>query len=192
MNAMRRFSAVGAALLFLPFLCSSVQAQVRLDGIDWQVSSAGDNNTVPFKPLREIKLDLYHKYPHRLRAVVSVRNDHGKPVEGLVLRYALSLHIVKPSTVPSAGFWAVPFRTDELRISKIKAGGVHEARLRHFVLNGQFKKLNSTDFRADALKLQIMLDPKGGEDPAMILKEGVIPITNGAKARKGGISKRQR
>ncbi|MEI7483009.1 MAG: hypothetical protein WCK75_11785, partial [Elusimicrobiota bacterium] len=84
--------------------------------------------------------------------------------------------IVKLSDAADAGFWAVPFRVEELRISRIQPGGVYEARLIHFVLNEQLKKLKNTGFWVDALKLQVMLDPRQGDEPAMIMKETIINI----------------
>ncbi len=151
-------------------------AQVQLDKIDWQISLAAGEKPLPFKTIRELKLEPYQKYPHKLRAVVVAQNASARPAEGLVLRCALSLHLVRVSDAADAGFWAVPFRTEELRISRIKAGETYEAKLIHFVLNEQLKKLRNTGFWADALKLQVMLDPKIGDDPAKIMKEDVIGI----------------
>jgi len=176
MTPKNRFAALIAALLAFPFMCPVLRAQVQLDKIDWQVSLAAGEKPLPFKTIQELKLEPYQKYPHKLRAVVVAQNASAKQVEGLVLRCALSLHVIKVSDTPDAGFWAVPFRTEELRISRIKGGGVYEAKLIHFVLNEQLKKLRNTGFWVDALKLQVMLDPKSGDDPAKIMKEGVIGI----------------
>jgi hypothetical protein len=171
-----RCAAFIAVLLALPFLCPGLRAQVQLDKVDWQVSLVAGEKPLPFKTIQELKLEPYQKYPHKFRAVVTVQNASAKPVEGLVLMCALSLHMVKVADAADSGFWAVPFRTEELRISRIKAGGVYEAKLIHFVLNEQLKKLKNTGFWVDALKLQVMLDPKSGDDPAKIMKEGVISI----------------
>lgn len=93
-----------------------------------------------------------------------------------MLRCALSLHIVKTSRADDEGFWAVPFRVEEVRISQIRPGGVYEAKLIHFVLNEQLKKFNQTGFWVDAFKLQVMLDPGFGDDLSEIIKEAVINI----------------
>ncbi len=176
MTPKNRFAAFIAVFLALPFMCAGLRAQVQLDKIEWQVSLATGEKSMPFKTIQELKLEPYHKYSHKLRAVVAAQNASARPVDGLVLRCALSLHLVKVSDIEDTGFWAVPFRTEELRISKIKAGGFYEAKLIHFVLNEQLKKLKNTGFWVDALKLQVMLEPKSGDDPAKIMKEGVIGI----------------
>jgi len=170
------YAALLLSLTFLAFPPAILRAQVRLDRVDWQVSLVEGKTKQPFKTIPELRLEPYQKYLHKLRAVVTAQNLSARPVEGLVLRYALSLHVVRSSGTSDAGFWAVPFRTEEFRISQIKPGGIYEAKLIHFVLNEQLKKLKNTGFWVDALKLQVMLDPRSGDEPARIMTEGVISI----------------
>ena len=169
-------AVISLMLAASPFLCVPLQAQVQINTIDWQVSRAAEKVKLPFEPIQELKLEPYQKYLNKFRAVVSVQNSSAKAVEGLVLKCALSLRVVKLTDPASAGFWAVPFRVEELRISQIRPGGVYEAKLIHFVLNEQLKKLRNTGFWVDALKLQVMLDPRQGDEPAKIMKEAVIEI----------------
>jgi hypothetical protein len=164
------------ALTFLPFFCAGLNAQVQLTKIDWQMSRIEGKEKMPFATIQELKLAPYQKYPHQLRAVVTAQNASAKPAEGLVLRCALSLHIIKVADAADAGFWAVPFKVEEVRISRIPPGGIYEAKLIHSALNEQLKKLRNTGFWADALKLQTMLDPKNGDEPVKIMKDGVIGI----------------
>ena len=163
-------------LAALPFLSRTLQAQVQINSIDWQVSRAEGKEKLAFEPILELKLAPYQKYLNKFRAVVNIRNSSARPVEGLVLKCALSLRVVKLSDAQQAGFWAVPFRVEEVRVSRIQPGGVYEAKLIHFVLNEQLKKLKNTGFWVDALKLQVMLDPRLGDEPARIMKEAVINI----------------
>jgi hypothetical protein len=168
------FYAAAAVLAFQP---SVLRAQSQLDGINWQVSRVAGKTKLPFETIRELNLAPYGKYPYKLRAVVAARNLSARPSDGLVLRCALSLHIVKLSDPADAGFWAVPFRVEELRISQINPGAVYEARLIHFALNEQLKKFNNTGFWVDALRLNVMLDPRQGDEPAKIMSESVIRIS---------------
>jgi len=158
------------------FLASELRAQVQINKIDWQVSRVEGKVTLPFETIAELKLEPYQKYLNKFRAVVTAQNYSAKPAEGLVLRCALSLHLVRVSDSADGGFWAVPFRTEELRISRIKPGADYEAKVIHFTLNEQLKKLKGTGFWVDALKLQVMLDPRSGDEPAGIMKETVISI----------------
>ena len=169
-------AAVVLLVSTMQFLNMPLRAQVGIDKIDWQVSRVEGKASLPFEPILDLKLEPYQKYLNKFRAVVSVRNLSAKPAGGLVLRCALSLHLVKLEDASGAGFWAVPFRVEELRVSRIRPGGVYEAKLIHFVLNEQLKKLRNTGFWVDALKLQVMLDPRQGDIPAEIIKETVIDI----------------
>ncbi len=191
---MNRRARVAVAFLILPVLMLTarpvLRAQVRINTIDWQISRTAGKVSLPFETITELKLEPYRKYLNKFRAVVTAQNSSAKPAEGLVLRCALSLHLVKIGSLsvakrnngvvdPSAadpGFWAVPFRVEELRISRIKPGAAYQAKLIHFTLNEQLNKLKNTGFWVDALKLQVMLDPKPGDDPAKIIKEGIIGI----------------
>ena len=162
-------------VLTLPF-CSVLRAQVQISTISWQISRTEGKVSLPFETITELKLEPYRKYLNKFRAVVTAQNFSAKPAGGLVIRCALSLHLVKISSAADPGFWAVPFRVEELRISRIKPGGAHEAKLIHFTLNEQPNKLKNTGFWVDALKLQVMLEPRPGDEPARIMKETVISI----------------
>ena len=177
MNRRARFAA---AFLIPPFLmllsCPALRAQVQINAIDWQISRTENKVTLPFETITELKLEPYQKYLNKFRAVVTAQNSSANPAEGLVIRCALSLHLVKLASAGDPGFWAVPFRTEELRISRIKPGAAYQAKLIHFTLNEQLNKLKNTGFWVDALKLQVMLDPRPGDEPARIMKETVISI----------------
>jgi len=164
--------------LLLAFFISgpALSAQVLINKINWQVSRVQDKTKLPFEALSEIKLEPYQTFPHKLRAVVAVQNTSAKTAGGLVLRCALTLHIVRLADPADAGFWAVPFRVEELRISQIMPAGSYEAKFIHSQLNEQLKKLKNTGFWADALKLAVMLDPRPGDDPSMIIRESVVNI----------------
>jgi len=166
-----------AALLIAFFISGpELSAQVRISKIDWQVSKVRGKKKRPFEAISEIILAPYQKFPHKLRAVVTAHNTSAKPAGGLVLRCALSLHLVRLADPADPGFWAVPFRVEELRISQIMPAGFYKAKLIHSRLNEQLKKLENTGFWADAVKLAVMLDPRQGDDPAAIIRESVISI----------------
>lgn len=174
MQRITKKAAVMAAAMFV--VIPALSAQVRLTGIDWQASKVQEPKKLLFEAIQDIRLEPYQKFPHKLRAVITLRNASAKPAGGLVLRCALSLHIVKLSDPADQGFWAVPFKVEELRVSKIAPSGSYEAKLLHSQLNEQLKKLRNTGFWADALKLDVMLEPRQGDSPAEIIRESVINI----------------
>lgn len=171
-------AALAAALLAVP---AALPAQIRITAIDWQSAKGQPPQKLAqqpvYLPLPEIRLEPYQKFSDKLRAVITVQNAGEKPAGGLVLRCALSLHLVKLSDPADQGFWAVPFRVEELRVSRIPASGSYEARLLHSQLNEQLKKLRNSGFWADALKLSVMLEPRQGDAPADILRESSLVIS---------------
>lgn len=171
-----KVAAIAALAAFFFVFTPRLSAQVRLTGIDWQVSKVQEPKKLLFEAIPDIRLELYQKFPYKLRAVITVRNASAKPAGGLVLRCALSLHIVRLSDPADQGFWAVPFRVEELRISKIAPSGSYEAKMLHSQLNEQLKKLRNTGFWVDALKLAVMLEPRQGDSPDEIIRESVINI----------------
>jgi len=175
-----RYARLAAAFVILPGLLltsrSVLRAQVQISTIGWQISRTEGKVALPFETITELKLEPYRKYLNKFRAVVTAQNSSAKPAGGLVVRCALSLHLVKFSVAADPGFWAVPFRVEELRISRIKPGASYEAKLIHFTLNEQLSKLKNSGFWVDALKLQVMLEPRPGDEPARIMKETVISI----------------
>ncbi len=166
--------AVLAAGLFLS--APPLSAQVKINRIDWQLSTGQAPKKLVFEAIPEIKLDLNQKFLHKLRAVIALQNASAKPAGGLVLRCALSLRLVRTADAADQGFWAVPFKVEELRVSRVLPSGTYEAKLLYYHLNEQLKKLKNTGFRADALKLAVMLEPRQGDAPAEIIRESVISI----------------
>lgn len=171
-----KLAAVAALSAVCFVFAPRLSAQVRLTGIDWQVSKVQEPKKLLFEVIPDIRLEPYQKFPYKLRAVIRVRNASAKPAGGLVLRCALSLHIVRLSDPADQGFWAVPFKVEELRISKIAPSASYDAKLLHSQLNEQLKKLVNTGFWADALRLAVMLEPRQGDSPAEIMRESVINI----------------
>lgn len=174
---MKVFKLVTLPVLIAVCVCASpLSAQVRVNKITWQTAKLENKKKLPFETVSEIRLAPYQKFQNKLRAVVTAQNVSAKPVEGLVLRCAVSLRMNRLGAPAAAGFWAVPFRVEELRISQIKPSGIYEAKFIHFELAEQLKKLKNTGFWVDAIKLSVMLDPKPGDDPAAIMLESVVEI----------------
>jgi len=167
---------VSFAAFFLLFFASA-RAQVRVTSIFWESSAPKAKTWTPFAPVTELKLAANRKMKDKLRAVFTVRNSSPARVEGLVLRYALRLHLVKDGDAPENGVWGVPFRVEELRLAKALAGESRQVRAIRFELNEQIKKLAGTGFWFDALKLEVMVEPRRGGGLSGITQESVLAVT---------------
>ena len=127
-------------------------------------------------PVTELRLDPEVKFSGHLRALVTLRNPAARPVEGLVLRYAVRLRLLRKGDPADKAFWGAPFYTEEVRVSKIAPGSERTARLIHFDLSEQLRKLRNTGFSPEAVKVEIMVGPRQGDDPAAIVREAVLGI----------------
>ena len=164
-----------AALFFLFF--AQAGAQVRVTSISWESSAPKAKTWTPFAPVTELKLAADRTIKDKLRAVFTVRNSSQAAVEGLVLRYALRLRLVKDGDAPENGVWGVPFRVEELRLAKAPAGESRQVRAIRFELGEQIKKLSGTGFWFDALKLEVMVEPRQGDELPGITQESILAVT---------------
>lgn len=162
------------------FLCAASAApalsQVAIVKVDWEVSKLAGKERSPFAPVTTLRAGPDFKFPDNLRALVTLRNPSSKPVEGLVLRYALSLRLVKTGEAPEKAFWGVPFYVEEVRVSKVNPSSERQARVIHFDLQTQLNKLRNSGFEPSALRMDVMLSPRQGDEPAAIMRESIIEI----------------
>lgn len=163
-----------ACALLLPALPAA--AQVEIAGISWELSKLQGKNRTPYAPVSRLLAAPEVKFTDYLRAIVTLRNPSQKAAEGLVLRYALSLRLVKDGEAAEKAFWGVPFYTEEVRVSRVGPAAERQARVIRFELQNQLNKLRSSGFSPSALKLEVMLGPRQGDTPSAILREAVIEI----------------
>ena len=152
-------------------------SQVSVTGINWELAALQGKKRAPYAPVSALRAAAGAKFTDALRAVVTLRNATPQPVEGLVLRYALSLRLQRNGEGADKAFWAVPFFVEEVRVSRIAPSAERQARVIRFELQGQLNKLRGSGFEPTALKLQIMLSPHSGDAPADIIRESVLEIT---------------
>ncbi|MCM2268398.1 MAG: hypothetical protein NDI60_11580 [Elusimicrobiales bacterium] len=163
-------------LAFAQTAPGAAYAQSEILKVDWELSRPRGKEKAPFAPVSELRASPELKFSDQLRAVVTLRNPSAKPVEGLVLRYAVRMRLIRAGDAPEKAFWSVPFYTEEVRVSKIGPGAERQARIIHFDLPAQLRKLRNTGFTPEAVKLELMVCPRLGDEPAAILREAVLPV----------------
>lgn len=161
-------------------LCAAAPArsQVEITGISWEVSKLAGKNRLPYAAVSELRAAPGLRFNDNIRALVTLRNPTAKVAEGLVLRYALSLRLVKKGGAPEKAFWGVPFYVEEVRVSKVNAAAEKQVRVIRFELQAQLNKLNGSGFNPGALKLEVMLSPRQNDEPGLIMREAEIEIRN--------------
>lgn len=151
-------------------------AQTQIASVGWELSRLQGKARAPYAAVSELRASPDVKFSDHLRALVTLKNPSAKPVEGLVLRYAVRLRLLKAGDPAEKAFWSVPFYVEEVRVSKIAPGAERQARVIHLDLAEQLRKLRGTGFSPLALKLEVMVCPRQGDDPAAIVREAVIDI----------------
>ncbi|MDA8132386.1 MAG: hypothetical protein M0011_12865 [Elusimicrobia bacterium] len=166
-----------AIAILLLAAAPAAASQVSITGISWELSRLIGKKRSPYAPVSALKAASGTPFTDALRAVVSLSNSSDRPAEGLVLRYALSLRLQRAGEQPEKAFWAVPFFVEEVRVSKIDPVSQRQARVIRFELQSQLNKLKNSGFEPAALKLEVMLSPRSGDEPSEIIREAVIEIS---------------
>ena len=156
--------------------CRPAAAQTEIVKVDWEISRLQGKDRGPFVPVTELKASPETKFSDNLRAIVTLKNPSAKPVEGLVLSYSVRLRLLKTGDAPEKAFWGVPFHIEEVRVSKITPGAERPARILRFELQEQLKKLRGTGFMPVAIKLEVMLCPRQGDEAAGLVRESALNI----------------
>ncbi len=164
--------------LFILAAAAPVFSQVEIAGVNWEISKLAGKNRLPFAPVTELRASPDVKFSDSLRAIVTLKNPSVKTVEGLVLRYALRLRLLRKGDAPEKAFWGVPFFVEEVRVSKINPSSERQAKFLRLELQPQLGRLRNSGFEPTALKMEVMLSPRQGDEPASIIRESVIDILN--------------
>lgn len=167
---------IPAVLALLTALAVRAFPQVGVNGIDWQVSRHAGKQRLPFEKVESLQLSAGGTFADRLRALVTLHNFSQSPAEGLILRYALTLRLLKDGEPADKAFWGVPFFVEEVRVSRIAPAAELQAKVIRFELQNQLARLRDSGFRPVAVKLQIMVSPRRGDDPSNIMSESVLDI----------------
>ena len=171
---MRLFFAIGLSLLF----AAPVSAELVLKSVSWQMPAAGGSPGRPraFKPIERWVQPPAARLAARPRALVTVANRGASAVDGIVLRYALSARIVKTGENTQAGVWTVPFYLNERRVPRVGSGQDKEIPLNDLVLDVFLKRTYRAGCWPDALKIQVMVEPRAGEGLEQRMLEEILPV----------------
>jgi hypothetical protein len=167
--------SAGFLALALGF-CGQAAAQSEIVKVDWEISRLQGKDRAPYVPVAALKASPDTKFSDNLRALITLKNPTAKPVEGLVLRYSVRLQLLKKGDAPEKAFWGVPFHVEEVRVSKITPGAEKTAKILRFELQEQLKKLRGSGFLPVAIKLEVMLCPRLGDEAAGLVRESALNI----------------
>jgi len=166
------------ALAVLIFCAGLSHAGLELSGVRWQFSQGLKPAMKPkFSDVQEIKIPVDGKMPGRLRAMALLENKSAKNNDGIVVRVAVTARLIKIASPEQPGVWDLPFWIDERRVAELKVGAKKEAAIPNIDLQKYLKRLQQTGFWIDALKIQLAVEPRAGEDFGANISEAVLAVT---------------
>lgn len=165
-----------AAVLLLG-LAPGARAEVLLKGISWRLPRQGRASAVP-APLKAWSQPPNAKLSdHPLVAVVTLANRGPKSAVGVALRYAVSLRLKSRADGSGEGVWAVPSDVETRRVPRLKANEIREVLIDRMKLSIYLRQVHRAGYWADAVKLQVMVEPRGGESLESRMSESILPIS---------------
>lgn len=110
-------------------------------------------------------------------ARVTLANAARRPETAVLLRYAFSARLRRIG-VQGAGTWTVPFLVEERRIPNVPGRTDHPVRLyvNRVAFNAYLKRMYRAGFWPDALKVEVMVEPRPGENLDGRIAERVLPV----------------
>ena len=143
------------------------RAEAVLESAGWQSARRGPVNGARWEDAQTAAGGAL------LRGKATLKNRGPKPAEPLVLRYAMAARLVKKDG-SGEGAWGVPFLVDHTRVAKIPPNQVISVPLMNPVVDLYLRRMARHGLRAAALKVQVMIEPRDGAEPAVV--ENVLEL----------------
>lgn len=162
-----------AALWLL--VATPARAELILEQIGWEFAVAVKGQPSVFEPVETLNA-VPPALKGKLRARLTLKNRGPRPMEGILLRYALTARLSRLDS-NTEGTWAVPFMIEERRVPRVGANQLLDVPLGPSpMLDLYLKKLKRSGLWPDQLKIQVMLEPHHLSAPALQVLEKVLPI----------------
>lgn len=167
---------LAALLLLMPLSC---RGEVILKEIRWELAQ---NGTRPGRPRKFDPIERWSQPPtarlaRKPRAVITLANRGPKAAEGVLVRYAVSARLMRTDRSSPEGVWAVPFHVEERRVPRVKANELRRVPIDSLLLATHLKRMHLAGLWPDALKIQVMVDPRPGDTLEGKLLENLLPVS---------------
>lgn len=166
-----------AVLLLLFIAVETAGAEVVLKGVDWQLAlqvrkKKGDYHDVKrwlFPPTQQAKI--------RARAMALLKNNGNKDETAVLLRVAFITRLRKIGA-HGEGVWTVPFHVEEKRVTTLRRNSETAVSLpiNRVALDAYLKRMHRAGYWPDAFKVQVMVEPREGEEIRSRMGESVLPV----------------
>lgn len=167
--------------IFLGLICFpvSAHADVVLSRLTWEISLQAKKQKGVYHHVQSWLLPPRFPLESRSRILVTLVNKGPREEEAVLLRYVLSARLVPiSSTDPGTGTWTIPFLLEDRHVPR--ALGVHSVQNIPIYFNRKvsayLKKAYQAGFWPDALKIQVLVEPRRGDTLKGHLLDAILPI----------------
>jgi hypothetical protein len=164
-------------ILVVTSLPTLIRAEVSIESSRWQLPVGRPTKPV-WHDVSAWLLPPNGSVAAAPRLELRLRNAAGKADEAMLLRYIVTARLV-PIVGGGEGVWAIPFILEDRRVPTIRAGETRPvpAGLNRAVLGAYLKRMARAGYWPDALRLQVMLEPRPGESTLQgRIHESVLPV----------------
>lgn len=170
---MRLLPALVVLILAAP---PPASAELVLRAVGWQLPSPRGAQPRGYRAIARWIQPPAARVAAKPRVVVTVVNRGPKAAEGAVLRYVVSARQFKIGEIGREGVWTVPFYLAERRVARVGANQVKEVPINDLVLDVFLKKAFRAGYWPDALRIQVMVEPRTGEGLEQRILEQTLPV----------------
>ncbi len=190
---MGREKKAASLFVFLGVLAAGVacplqaRATLSFGTWSWVLTPVRHGRHYPSQEISRLDISGDAAIPGRLAANLALQNL-GPQREGILLRYDLSAEVYSISDPKKERGWTIPFVVDERRVPQLKAD--QSLTLNFDVtesVKDYFKQLFLEGWRPEKIKMEIMIEPRQGEDSALKKIESTLPILSAKKNDKENI-----
>jgi len=156
----------------------AASAELGVKEVQWQIPAPAKGGRKTFQSLEKWVQAPTARPGVKPRALVTLVNRGPKPAEGLVLCYAVAARLVKIGEPQKEGVWTVPFWREERRVPWVNANQTKDVPLDQMVLDIFLKRTFRAGYWPDALRIQVMVEPREGNGPLQGVTERVLPVAS--------------
>lgn len=162
-------------LAWILFAAGPARAELFIERIDWEFALPMKGRPSHFEAVESLKTDP-PAFKGKLRAQLTLKNRGPRPMEGILLRYALSARLASLD-LGQEGTWAVPFAVEERRVPRVGANQLLKVPLGPSpMLDLYLKRLKRIGLWPDQIKIQVMIEPHHQEAAALQVMERILPF----------------
>jgi hypothetical protein len=185
---MRKWIAAALSVVGLGLCALPGAAEVRIEDLGWQLAVDVRNPKSAFHDVGQWLFPPNPTVKVRPRIAVKLKNASPRTETAVLLRYAFSARLKRVSG-EGQGTWVVPFLVEERHVPRVGAGEDETVfiNLNRVALSGYLKRMFHAGYWPDALRANVMVEPRPGDSLDGRVAEKTLPVQwKAGEPKQGG------